>query len=153
MASAHLAPSTTNRRSAAIAPLVGAATVAYGATAFAIDPYRPRAVGCPVHAMTGGWCPGCGSTRAVHELLHGDVAASVACHPLVVVLVAFVGYLAASAYARAHLPASSPMRRWARHPTELPAGVLYGIAAVFVALTVVRNVDALGWFIPPPSPR
>lgn len=30
---------------------------------------------CPFRVLTGGWlCPGCGSQRAVHALLHGDVA-------------------------------------------------------------------------------
>ena len=27
---------------------------------------------CPSHALTGLYCPGCGSTRALHALLHGD---------------------------------------------------------------------------------
>ena len=29
---------------------------------------------CPLHATTGIYCPGCGSQRAVHSLLHGDIA-------------------------------------------------------------------------------
>ena len=27
---------------------------------------------CPLHAMTGLWCPLCGSTRASYALLHGQ---------------------------------------------------------------------------------
>ena len=29
---------------------------------------------CPLHSTTGIYCPGCGSQRAVHSLLHGDIA-------------------------------------------------------------------------------
>ena len=28
---------------------------------------------CPVHAMTGIYCPGCGGQRAVQEIFQGDV--------------------------------------------------------------------------------
>ena len=28
---------------------------------------------CPLHALTGLNCPGCGATRAAHELLHGHI--------------------------------------------------------------------------------
>lgn len=28
---------------------------------------------CPIHALTGFWCPGCGSTRAADALLRGDL--------------------------------------------------------------------------------
>jgi Protein of unknown function (DUF2752) len=28
--------------------------------------------GCALHALTGLHCPGCGTTRALHALLHGD---------------------------------------------------------------------------------
>ncbi|MEP7218020.1 MAG: DUF2752 domain-containing protein [Bacteroidota bacterium] len=29
---------------------------------------------CPIHMLGGTWCPGCGMTRALWSLLHGDVA-------------------------------------------------------------------------------
>lgn len=29
---------------------------------------------CPLHAVTGLHCPGCGTGRALHALVHGDVA-------------------------------------------------------------------------------
>lgn len=31
---------------------------------------------CPFYALTHHYCPGCGATRAVAELLHGHVAAA-----------------------------------------------------------------------------
>jgi uncharacterized protein DUF2752 len=35
--------------------------------------FYPR---CPFYALTHHYCPGCGATRAVAELLHGHVAAA-----------------------------------------------------------------------------
>ncbi len=40
---------------------------------------------CPLHVLTGLYCPGCGTTRAAHHLLHGDLAEAFAMNPLMVV--------------------------------------------------------------------
>jgi len=42
---------------------------------------------CPFHHLTGLHCPGCGSLRATHQLLHGHLAAAFALNPLWVVLI------------------------------------------------------------------
>ncbi len=39
---------------------------------------------CPFRRCTGGYCPGCGATRATHQLLRGDLGASWSHHPWVV---------------------------------------------------------------------
>jgi hypothetical protein len=39
---------------------------------------------CPFHYITGFFCPGCGSQRAVHLLLHGDVVGAFRFNPLMV---------------------------------------------------------------------
>lgn len=41
---------------------------------------------CPVHFLTGLYCPGCGGTRALLYLLHGDIKNSVIHHPAVLYL-------------------------------------------------------------------
>lgn len=57
------------------------AVVAFGIAVLAIvgilqvaDPYAADSLlpACPFHALTGLYCPGCGTTRALHALLHGD---------------------------------------------------------------------------------
>jgi hypothetical protein len=45
--------------------------------------FYPR---CVFHSLTGLACPGCGSLRAVHNLLHGEVAAAFRLNPLVMIL-------------------------------------------------------------------
>lgn len=42
---------------------------------------------CPFHAVTGLWCPFCGSLRAVADLTHLDLAAALSSNLLVVLLV------------------------------------------------------------------
>lgn len=39
---------------------------------------------CPFNYLTGLYCPGCGSLRAMHLLLHGDMIGALAMNPLLV---------------------------------------------------------------------
>jgi hypothetical protein len=43
---------------------------------------------CPIRAMTGFLCPGCGTTRALHALLHGESAAAFRFNPMLFVIAA-----------------------------------------------------------------
>ncbi|MFV0306200.1 MAG: DUF2752 domain-containing protein [Desertimonas sp.] len=40
---------------------------------------------CPIHALTGLDCPGCGSTRAMQSLIDGDIARAVSFNALAIV--------------------------------------------------------------------
>ena len=53
--------------------------VSTGATfLYVIDPEETRLIpACPFLSLTGLLCPGCGSARALHALLHGELAAAV----------------------------------------------------------------------------
>jgi hypothetical protein len=77
--------------------LIGAATaVAAAIVLFACDPSRvPIYPVCLFHRLTGLNCPGCGSLRAMHQLLHGNVVAALHFNALLVVslpLFAWVGF-------------------------------------------------------------
>ena len=47
---------------------------------------------CPFHALTGFHCPGCGSLRALHQLLHGHLVKAFWYNPLMVLSLPFLGY-------------------------------------------------------------
>lgn len=51
---------------------------------------------CPMRYLTGWYCPGCGSLRAIHQLLLGNLRAAWAMNPLTVVLIPFLTYGLAS---------------------------------------------------------
>jgi hypothetical protein len=48
---------------------------------------------CPFRALTGFNCPGCGTARALHQLLHGNAWAAFELNPLLVLLLPVLGYL------------------------------------------------------------
>lgn len=49
---------------------------------------------CPVKWLTGWDCPGCGSTRALHALLHGRVAEAWGLNPWLPVVLVVAGMAA-----------------------------------------------------------
>jgi hypothetical protein len=116
------------------APL-GAAAVALAVTTYVglVDPnesgHYPT---CPFLALTGRFCPGCGSLRAVHALTSGDVGAAVG---LNVLAVAGMVVLAA-------LWVRWVVRRWRGEPRRAvaPAWSLYLLLAVVVIFWIVRNL-------------
>ena len=57
---------------------------------------------CPLHRLTGWLCPGCGSLRAIHELLHGNVVAAFRLNALLVVALPVLAGLAVRWGYRSH---------------------------------------------------
>lgn len=73
------------RRSSVVLAVGGVAAAHIAAAAFftSHDPYTSQILPqCPVLSLTGWQCPGCGSTRALYSLLHGDVAQAFVMNPL-----------------------------------------------------------------------
>ena len=125
------------------APLaVLAAGAAAVAVVGAVDPEQPgHYPTCPFLSVTGWWCPGCGSLRALHALVHGDVGTAIDRNVLTVLavpalLVAWGAWLRRSATGR-------PRARWAAPPAAL--GALLG---TIVAFWVLRNLPAGSWLAP-----
>lgn len=59
-----------------IAAALGVAAIAGVGLLYAFDPNSASSPfpGCLFHAITGLYCPGCGITRMLHALVHGDLA-------------------------------------------------------------------------------
>ena len=51
---------------------------------------------CPLYKITGFACPGCGLTRGLHALLHGDVLTALDYNALIPLYLLFFSYLVAS---------------------------------------------------------
>jgi len=88
---------------------------------------------CPLHYFTGLYCSGCGSLRAMHALLHGDLRQALAMNSLTVILLPFIGYGLISEIYR-HL--------WGRPivGTRLPANWIWALFAVIVLFGIARNL-------------
>src|SRR5438309_10494082 len=80
--------------------LLGAALLTAGVGAGMLWFFDPASAGifpsCPLHYLTGLYCPGCGSLRAIHALLHGNLSGACAMNPLTVGLLHFLIYGLAS---------------------------------------------------------
>ena len=114
--------------------LFALAAAAGAAVLFWADPMRvafyPR---CTLHALTGLYCPGCGSLRALHQLLHGQVAAAWRLNPLALVLLPFAGGLALRR-AVYHLG-------WTRTPGRLlPPVLMWGVLIAVLLFGILRNL-------------
>ena len=100
------------------------------------DPSEVRAPLCMFHALTGLDCPGCGATRATHELLHGRVSAALRYNALWVLLLPVAAYLTIS-----ELRVSAG---WRPLPGDLPRRVWFwlSIAAASIGFFVIRNLSS-----------
>jgi len=60
------------------------------------DPAAPAATSyypsCPFYALTGLYCPGCGTLRGLHQLTHGHLFTALDLNPLMVLSLPFIGY-------------------------------------------------------------
>jgi len=81
---------------------------------------------CPLHALTGFFCPGCGSTRALYLLVHGRPFAALGENALAVTLLPVLIYEMVAALSRRLPVISTRLRPWAMW-TILATVVLFGI--------------------------
>ncbi|MBR1959437.1 MAG: DUF2752 domain-containing protein [Bacteroidales bacterium] len=79
-----------------------AAAVVYGMFDPAESAFFPK---CPFLLLTGGLrCPGCGSQRAIHSLLHLEFKEAFLYNPLVIISIPFLILLAAAALVKESRP-------------------------------------------------
>jgi hypothetical protein len=138
------APPYAGSRGAALrAPLtVAGATLAATAYVGAVDPNEGgHYPACPFLALTGLYCPVCGSLRAVHALAHGDVPAAVGLNVLTVAAVTALAGLWVVwvvGVVRAGRAAGGARDRHARPSVPRWVGLVLLVAAV--AFGVLRNL-------------
>jgi hypothetical protein len=132
----RLCPSSTSRR----CTLAAAAAVVCGLVVlFLIDPAGSSAFPlCPLHAMTGLHCPGCGTLRALHQLLHGNLRAALGLNPLMVCSLPFVAYWCLGELMRG-------VGGWRLPRLFLPAAWIWVLLGVIVLFGIVRNIPYYPW--------
>lgn len=59
---------------------------------FFLDPVLFNFPACPVNKITGFYCPGCGSQRALHHLLNGNIGQSLSFNPLLFLTILLIFY-------------------------------------------------------------
>lgn len=87
---------------------------------------------CPFHALTGLQCPGCGSQRAIHALLHGQIAKAIGYNGLLVASIPVIGVIAAAEAGRKNHPKF--------HAAVNSPKTIAVILAVIAAWWIIRNI-------------
>ncbi|WP_036527322.1 DUF2752 domain-containing protein [Nocardia sp. CNY236] len=151
MESAHTAPdsvtgsqaeSETGWRGVRLPILTAGFGVGLGVLLHVRDPHVEGSYGvCPLYALTGWYCPGCGGMRAVHHLTDGQIGDAVQSNllaiPLVLALVIWV--------------TDWTIRGWRGRSMRLPSMSPTTIWMFFVAMAIytgVRNTPWGTWLIP-----
>jgi|SRR5688572_3613801 len=88
--------------------------------------------GCPFRFLTGFTCPGCGTARALHQILHGHLDTAFTLNPLLLIAIPFALF----AFIRYSVIV---MRGGMPRPNSLPAPVIYAIFFVIVSFWIFRN--------------
>jgi hypothetical protein len=123
--------STIERLLCALGILVGSAVV------FVVAYFNPVTAGffpvCPLYALTGLHCPGCGLTRGFHALFHGDVLGALHFNALLPVYFFLFAYFGVAMFLILIRGRGLPYNKF------LNLKFVYGFLAILLVFSVVRN--------------
>ncbi|HNU08177.1 MAG TPA: DUF2752 domain-containing protein [Pyrinomonadaceae bacterium] len=88
---------------------------------------------CPLLSVTGFACPGCGVTRGLHALFHGDVLKALDFNVLIPVYSILLGILLVSLVLAA-------VRGRGVNFNRIPPSMIYGVLVLGVAFAILRNL-------------
>jgi hypothetical protein len=115
--------------------ILGAIGIAAGGYVLTVVPptassYYPK---CISYQITGTHCPGCGTTRALHALLNGEVGQAFAYNALAIVAFPFLVV---------SLLRSLWFWLWDRpgRPIKFPHQLTWAIAIAFILFWILRNI-------------
>lgn len=111
--------------------LLGIGTIAVLALLCFFDPSTSAIFPpCPTNALTSLYCPGCGTLRAMHALLHGDLKEALSQNILAVIFIPI-------------LPAIYFFPKYFRKPI-VPAAML----VIFILYAILRNTETFSFLAP-----
>ena len=87
---------------------------------------------CLFRSLTGFQCPGCGSTRAMHQLLHGHVVAAFELNPFFLLAIPFLLY-ALIRYSVVVMRGGVPRQN------TLPPPYIYALFVIVLSFWIFRN--------------
>ena len=124
--------SSTLERALALACLAG-----MSALAFVVWFFNPSTAGffpvCPLLSLTGLACPGCGMTRGLHALVHGELLTALDYNLLLPGILFFFGYLFVSLFL-------TTLRGRGLDFKIFNEKVLWGFFSFALLFTVLRNL-------------
>ena len=120
-----------NRRSTVV--LLWLAMAVGAVCLYVLEPGKSKLLPvCPFRALTGFTCPGCGSTRGMHQLLHGNLLAAFEFNPLLLLALPFLLYVLLSYSHRV-------INGHPAQPNALAPKYIYTIFGVILFFWVFRN--------------
>ena len=87
---------------------------------------------CPTYSLTGFECPGCGTQRSIHALLHGDISSALQYNAFLVCILPFICLLGVAEIKRKDWP---KLYRRLYSPF-----VVFSLLTLVVIWTIVRNI-------------
>jgi hypothetical protein len=112
------------------------------------DPSDRRIDICPLHRLTGLDCPGCGATRAVDLLAHGDLPGALRSNLLLLA----AGVWVVGWWVHAMWPRATPwLTRWSTPLRQRSPAVVWSLGVLVAAFTVTRNLPGVDGLLAPPS--
>ena len=88
---------------------------------------------CIFYMLWGAYCPGCGGTRALLALVHGDILMSIWYHPLIMYcVVMYLAFMGSHTLEKLHVPFVKGMkfRVW----------IMYGMLVILILNCILKNV-------------
>src|SRR5690606_18449880 len=129
--------------------LLGAVGLAGIAMVHFVDPNEPgHYPSCPWLVLTGTWCPGCGTMRAVHALSNLDVIGALELNVLLAPMVPYLLYRFINWLHRSFRPRTGPPPPWTRRRRILNAVWLWSLLVGIIAFWILRNTP-IGLFLAP----
>ena len=128
---------TDSRINIGLGPMYAAIALLATVGAAVIYIFDPRVPGiypvCPFFGLTGYHCAGCGTLRALHSLLHADIAGALGYNAFAVAALPFIAYSYLSEAKRAFMNRPLP-------EVFIPHRWIWALLAAVIAFWIIRNL-------------